>query len=190
MASRLLSSSWLIQRRRTWRTTTGARLPNPTTSQLVMGYEGVCCRAGFDLMLFLSRFEAWGMPVLEAMASGVPVVTSRCYGVEHFASHGVNCLMVPSRDVQVMLLFYSLLAFLCSPFFTQSCCSALIPCLICLHGITFLAMSCEGGGKCGHYPAPRWCHASIPCIPWSSNCFDLQYAKLGRQSRGNSHMHC
>lgn len=95
------------------------------------------CRAGFDLMLFLSRFEAWGMPVLEAMASGVPVVTSRCYGVEHFASHGVNCLMVPSRDVQVMLLFYSLPLFLFSPFFTQSCGSALIPCLICLHGITF-----------------------------------------------------
>ena len=38
------------------------------------------CRAGHDVLLFCSRFEAWGMPVLEAMASGLAVVTSCCYG--------------------------------------------------------------------------------------------------------------
>lgn len=53
------------------------------------------------MLLFTSRFEAWGMPVMEAMASGLAVVTSRCYGVEHFAKDRVNCLMVPSRNPEV-----------------------------------------------------------------------------------------
>eukprot|EP00966_Prymnesium_polylepis_P084530 1957071-Prymnesium_polylepis.1 len=59
-------------------------------------------RAGHDVMLFTSRFEAWGMPVLEAMASGLAVVTSHCFGVEHFARDRDNCRIVPSRDVQAV----------------------------------------------------------------------------------------
>lgn len=47
-------------------------------------------------MLF--RYEAWGMPVLEAMASGVPVVTTDCLGVRTFCKHGDNCLIAAPDD--------------------------------------------------------------------------------------------
>jgi glycosyltransferase involved in cell wall biosynthesis len=48
---------------------------------------------GHDAFLFTSRYEAWGMPVMEAMASGLAVVASRCLGVATFAQHAQNCLL-------------------------------------------------------------------------------------------------
>ena len=42
------------------------------------------------------------MPVLEAMASGLPVVCSACMGVEHFAVHGHNALIAASHDAPTM----------------------------------------------------------------------------------------
>lgn len=54
---------------------------------------------GHDAFLFTSRYEAWGMPVMEAMASGLPLVTTNCKGVATFAQHGVNCLMAAPDDV-------------------------------------------------------------------------------------------
>jgi len=57
-------------------------------------------RSGFDCLLFCSAYEAWGMPVIEAMASGVPVVCSRCHGVDMFSSHRYNCLSADAFDVQ------------------------------------------------------------------------------------------
>jgi glycosyltransferase involved in cell wall biosynthesis len=38
------------------------------------------------------------MPVLEAMASGLPVVTTDCLGVRTFCQHGHNCLMAKADD--------------------------------------------------------------------------------------------
>jgi len=55
-------------------------------------------RRGYDALLFTSAYEAWGMPVLEAMASGVPVVSSKCHGVDMFCSHRYNCLLAPPFD--------------------------------------------------------------------------------------------
>lgn len=55
---------------------------------------------GHDALLFTSRYEAWGMPVLEGMASGLPVVATSCLGVQTFAQHGVNALLA---DPQVLL---------------------------------------------------------------------------------------
>lgn len=52
----------------------------------------------FVIIIKCYRYEAWGMPVLEAMASGLAVVTTRCYGVTHFAEHGRNCLMADPGD--------------------------------------------------------------------------------------------
>lgn len=48
---------------------------------------------GHDVFLFTSRYEAWGMPVLEAMASGLAVVATRCLGVNSFSQHLLNCLL-------------------------------------------------------------------------------------------------
>lgn len=55
---------------------------------------------GHDAFLFTSRYEAWGMPVLEAMASGLAVVATRCLGVESFAQHGVNSLLADPQVPQ------------------------------------------------------------------------------------------
>ncbi len=54
---------------------------------------------GNDVFLFTSQYEAWGMPVLEAMASGLAVVTTTCLGVDTFCRHSENCLMAGQDDV-------------------------------------------------------------------------------------------
>lgn len=48
---------------------------------------------GHDVLLFTSRYEAWGMPVLEGFASGLAVVATRCLGIASFAEHEHNCLL-------------------------------------------------------------------------------------------------
>lgn len=52
---------------------------------------------GHDAFLFSSRYEAWGMPVLEAMAAGLAVVATACLGVNTFARHGINALLAPPQ---------------------------------------------------------------------------------------------
>ena len=42
------------------------------------------------------------MPVLEAMASGLAIVTTDCFGVRSFALHGVNCLMADPNDLNTL----------------------------------------------------------------------------------------
>ena len=62
---------------------------------------------GHDALLFSSRYEAWGMPVLEAMASGLPTVASACLGVQAFARHDVNALLA---DPQACLAVHKVLS--------------------------------------------------------------------------------
>eukprot|EP00884_Botryococcus_braunii_P014691 jgi/Botrbrau1/23222/Bobra.0041s0064.1 len=67
---------------------------NPPQVQIPMLYRG------HDAFLFTSRYEAWGMPVLEAMASGLAVVSTRCLGVDSFAVHDYNVLLAAKQDVR------------------------------------------------------------------------------------------
>lgn len=59
---------------------------------------------GHDALLFTSRYEAWGLPVMEALASGLAVVTTDCLGVKSFARHGANCLMARPDDVAGLVM--------------------------------------------------------------------------------------
>jgi len=53
-----------------------------------------------DVFLFTSRYEAWGLPVLEAMASGVAVVACDNPGLRSFATPGEDCLVAAAGDMK------------------------------------------------------------------------------------------
>ncbi|MBH0228848.1 glycosyltransferase [Halobacillus yeomjeoni] len=58
------------------------------------------CYREADIFLFTSWYEGFGMPPLEAMASGVPVVTTACGGVEVYAENEKNALLAAPGDVE------------------------------------------------------------------------------------------
>ncbi|MEG6612753.1 glycosyltransferase [Pseudoclostridium thermosuccinogenes] len=52
-----------------------------------------------DIFLFTSLYEAFAMPPLEAMASGVPVVAADCGGINEYAKPGENILIFDQGDI-------------------------------------------------------------------------------------------
>lgn len=57
--------------------------------------------AGFDLMLYLSRWEPFANTILEAMAVGTPVIASDVGGNAEVIEHGNNGLLVPPDDPEI-----------------------------------------------------------------------------------------
>lgn len=51
-----------------------------------------------DLFVFASHMEGFGLPPLEAMACGTPVVTTDSMGVRDFVEDGENALMIPPKE--------------------------------------------------------------------------------------------
>jgi glycosyltransferase involved in cell wall biosynthesis len=51
-----------------------------------------------DVFIFTSYKESFGLPPLEAMACGVPVVTTDCGGIRDYAVDGYSALIVPPGD--------------------------------------------------------------------------------------------
>lgn len=67
---------------------------NPTQPELAELYRSA------DIFLFTSWYEGFGMPPLEAMSSGLPVVCTRCGGTEVYTEEGVNAMLANPGDVQ------------------------------------------------------------------------------------------
>lgn len=56
-----------------------------------------------DLCLFTSLYEAFAMPPLEAMASGIPVVSTNCGGIMTYAKPNINAIICEVGDEEGML---------------------------------------------------------------------------------------
>ncbi len=54
--------------------------------------------ASCDVFVSASWWESFGLPPLEAMACGAPVVLTDSRGVREYARSGENCVLVPPRD--------------------------------------------------------------------------------------------
>lgn len=63
------------------------------------------CYMRSDIHLFTSWYEGFGMPPLEAMSCGVPVVATKCGGIETYAIHGYNALLAEPGDMQQLGLY-------------------------------------------------------------------------------------
>jgi len=68
----------------------------PTPAELARMY------ATCDLFVSASWWESFGLPPLEAMACGAPVVLTDSRGPREYARPGENCLMVPPSDPKVL----------------------------------------------------------------------------------------
>jgi glycosyltransferase involved in cell wall biosynthesis len=68
----------------------------PTRAELARLY------ATCDLFVSASWRESFGLPPLEAMACGAPVVLTDSGGVREYALPDRNCLMAPARDPQAL----------------------------------------------------------------------------------------
>lgn len=54
--------------------------------------------ASLDVLVVSSSAEGFSLVVLEALAAGVPIVSTRCGGPEEIVSHEHDALLVPTRD--------------------------------------------------------------------------------------------
>jgi glycosyltransferase involved in cell wall biosynthesis len=69
---------------------------------IVTGFRSDVDRAlaAFDVYALTSRSEGFSISLIEAMASGLPVVSTRCGGPEHIVDDGVTGLLVENESVE------------------------------------------------------------------------------------------
>lgn len=69
-------------------------IKNPSQDKLPVLYQNA------DVFLFTSRYEGFGMPPLEAMASGLPVICTDCGGLDMFVKNKENALIENVDDIK------------------------------------------------------------------------------------------
>ncbi|WP_025025920.1 glycosyltransferase family 4 protein [Caldalkalibacillus mannanilyticus] len=76
--------------------------PHPQISfaHFVEGQELAEIYASSDLFLFPSSTETFGNVVLEAMASGLPIIGAQAGGVQHLITHAENGFLCKPKDAQ------------------------------------------------------------------------------------------
>lgn len=68
---------------------------HPATDHIYEEYQNS------DFLVFSSRYEGWGLVLVEAMACGIPTVSFRCnYGPEEIVTNDVDGLLVKNGDIQ------------------------------------------------------------------------------------------
>ena len=70
------------------------QLPTPSELREIYNHASV--------FLFPSISEGWGLPAMEAMACGCAVVAAENQGIRDFAQSGVNALLAPVRQPEVL----------------------------------------------------------------------------------------
>ncbi|NPV06367.1 MAG: glycosyltransferase family 4 protein [Anaerolineae bacterium] len=65
--------------------------------------ELAACYRRASVFVFPSLMEGFGLPPLEAMACGAPVVVADCGGVRDFAVHGKNAIVVQPGDSEGLM---------------------------------------------------------------------------------------
>jgi len=68
------------------------RVPSETEAEMAALYQAC------DVFVFPSRSEGFGLPALEALASGCALLSTDCGGVREFARPNENCLLIPPGD--------------------------------------------------------------------------------------------
>ena len=74
-----------------------ASVEHPRPEHEMAEFYGRC-----DLFVFSSRGEGFGLPALESMAVGCPVITTDSGGVRQFAVDRQNCVMVRPADASAL----------------------------------------------------------------------------------------
>ena len=64
--------------------------------------QKVALLSGAEALVYPSRYEGFGLPLLEAMACGTPVVASDVGGLSYTVEDGVTGFLVPDRDPKAL----------------------------------------------------------------------------------------
>jgi glycosyltransferase involved in cell wall biosynthesis len=85
--------------------TEAVRLPHGHQASIIAATSEAAMAAFYrmcDVFVFASRSEGFGLPAIEALASGCALLVTDCGGVREFACPDENCLMVPPADAPAL----------------------------------------------------------------------------------------
>lgn len=80
-------------------------MPGTVVDRFVLGGNDIQilgCYQNADVLIKATWFDGFGLPHLEAMACGLPLVTTNAGGNMEFCRHDTNCLVAKPQDVDMM----------------------------------------------------------------------------------------